>query len=256
VISFVRFEMFHFFSRAGNAHGETCSLSAVIRRQIINSDPLHCNININRARVISFVRVSNRTVSTPFYLARILGENSGMRLTMETMLQFHPIRFNSNERCISCSLLLTRYNNSRHKLQQTVCCQENQFITYYLLTLRRGDAQGFRNICLGTPWKGFIRRDFLTRFISDTLFERMTKIFISKLSIETRAFLLDRIGFYPLAWSFVVAIARDCIKEIRSLEFCHRSRPKIYFGLRALATSLNKTIMKAVFDRGELIGDS
>lgn len=52
-------------------------------------------------------------------------------------------------------------------------------------------------------------------------------------------------------------IARNCIEEIRSLVgLRHRSRPKIYFGLRALATSLNKTIMKVEFDRRELIGDS
>jgi len=56
---------------------------------------------------------------------------------------------------------------------------------------------------------------------------------------------------------FILHCNCDYIEKIRSLAgSCHRSRPKIYFGLRALATSLNKTIMKAEFDRRELIGDS
>lgn len=56
---------------------------------------------------------------------------------------------------------------------------------------------------------------------------------------------------------FILHCNCDYIEWIRSLaRLCHRSRPKIYFGLRALATSLNKTIMKAEFDRRELIGDS
>lgn len=149
-------------------------------------------------------------------------------------------------------------------MQQTVCCQENQFTTCYLLIYapawpRRSDARGevFAMFVLKTraPCDSFV-----TRFISPGDSFRRPGIFLSpKNSLPPFASIESRFPFYPSPISFVAITTRDCIGKIRKSRrgFAIDRGHKIYFRPRApLATSLNKTIMKVEFDRCELIGDS
>lgn len=150
-------------------------------------------------------------------------------------------------------------------MQQTVCCQENQFTTYYLLTLWRGNAQGFRILKRETlSGGGDGCRSYMTQFINDILFDKKKRKKISLSLLLDQIRLLRAFLFLSLSqrlFAFAAILRCNCSRLYRGdssfVGFYHRSRPKIYFRLRALATSLNKTIMKAAeFDRRELIGDS
>lgn len=129
---------------------------------------------------------------------------------------------------------------------------------YYLLLTRSGASRDSRNTYLVR--KLYCIADFT--IIYDLLSLKINR----NLTFVSLTFLRLKFNRIRLRIIFIrdfssPQLLTDCIDEILPLEGilpgCHRSRPKIYFGLRqTFATNLNKTIMKAEFDRRELNGNS